>query len=78
MQNGFPMIDFLERKASIHLKLRRPFRLLVCPEAFILSEEEIRLDFDFIVEMEFILLFNVLSESFLVGLKLVVEKVLFA
>lgn len=71
------MLIFLERIASSHFKIVGPLRLFAFFKVLIFGEKEIGVDFDFVVEMEFIFLFDILCECLFVGEKMIVEKILF-
>jgi hypothetical protein len=78
LQISLSLVCFLEGKASAHLEVSDSFGDFIFFEVVIFGEEQIRLDLDFVIEMESMFLFDVLGESLLVVLKVVGEEILFA
>lgn len=72
------MLVFFEREASSHFKIICSFWLLIFLECLVFSKEKVRVNFDFIVKMKFMFLFNILCQSLLVILKVIIQKVLFS
>lgn len=72
------MLVFLEREASSHFEIICSFLLFVFFEGLIFGEEKIRVNFDFIVEMKFMLLLDILCKGLLVSLKMIIKEVLFS
>lgn len=72
------MLVFFEREATDHFKIICSFWLFVFFECLVFGEEKVRVNFDFIVEMEFMFLFNILRQSLLVILKVIIQKILFS
>lgn len=72
------MLVFLEREASSHFEIICSFLLFVFFEGLIFGEEKIRVNFNFIVEMKFMFLLDILCKGLLVSLKMIIKEVLFS